>query len=73
MCQARYKMLLKAGRGSSSSATADALGIQALREELSSMLRLQTHLTTEVSPLPSPEQDPVFVMRLLRAPCSVNT
>ena len=56
MCQARYDMLMRAGRGSTGNGTADALGLQYLREELSSMLRLQTRLTTEVRPLQSPYQ-----------------
>lgn len=51
MCQARYETLLKADRGSADNgARNDSLGLQLLREELSSMLCIHTRLTTEVRP-----------------------
>ena len=62
MCQARYSMLLKAGRGAAGNGAADALGLQSLREELSSMLRLQARLTTEVRP----RQNPTIPFRTVR-------
>lgn len=50
MCQARYETLLRAGRGSAGNGTADALGIDLLRDELSALLQLNSRLTSEVLP-----------------------
>ena len=48
MCQARYEMLIRAGRGATGNGMSDVMGIHVLRQELSAMLQLQSQLTSEV-------------------------